>query len=90
MCIRDSRCTYEVYREYMANNYTGQPPTLKDLYQILSRIHISEGYSYARYAAHVPDCSLVQVGEVPVQCEYPVSYTHLDVYKRQAGIGVMN
>ena len=29
------RCTYEVYREYMANNYTGQPPTLKDLYQIL-------------------------------------------------------
>ena len=29
------RCTYEVYREYMANNYIGQPPTLKDLYQIL-------------------------------------------------------
>ena len=29
------RCTYEVYREYMANNYTGQPPTLKDLYRIL-------------------------------------------------------
>ena len=29
------RCTYEVYREYMARGYTGQPPTLKDLYQIL-------------------------------------------------------
>ena len=29
------RCTYEVYREYMAAGYTGQPPTLKDLYQIL-------------------------------------------------------
>ena len=29
------RCTYDVYREYMANNYIGQPPTLKDLYQIL-------------------------------------------------------
>ena len=29
------RCTYEVYREYMAGGYTGQPPTLKDLYQIL-------------------------------------------------------
>ena len=29
------RCTYEVYREYMAGGYTGQTPTLKDLYQIL-------------------------------------------------------
>ena len=29
------RCTYEVYREYMASGYTGQPPTLKDLYQTL-------------------------------------------------------
>ena len=29
------RCTYEVYREYMARDYTGQLPTLKDLYQIL-------------------------------------------------------
>ena len=32
----------------------------------------AEGYSYARYAAYVPDCSIVRVGEVPVQCEYPV------------------
>ena len=32
----------------------------------------AEGYSYARYAAHVPDCSLVRVGKVPVQFEYPV------------------
>ncbi len=29
------RCTYEVYREYLAANCTGQPPTLKDLYNIL-------------------------------------------------------
>ena len=29
------RCTYDVYREYMANNYQGEVPTLKDLYQIL-------------------------------------------------------
>ena len=29
------RCTYDVYREYVANNYEGQPPTLKDLYQSL-------------------------------------------------------
>ena len=36
----------------------------------------AEGYSYARYAAHVPDCSLVRVGEVPVQCEYPVNPPH--------------
>ena len=26
------RCTYDVYREYMANNYQGEVPTLKDLY----------------------------------------------------------
>ena len=26
------RCTYDVYREYMANNYEGAAPTLKDLY----------------------------------------------------------
>lgn len=32
----------------------------------------AEGYSYARYAAHVPDCSMVRVGVVPVQFEYPV------------------
>ena len=31
------RCTYDVYREYMANNCTGQPPTLKDLYHSLLR-----------------------------------------------------
>ncbi len=29
------RCTEEVYREYTANSYTGQPPTLKDLYHSL-------------------------------------------------------
>ena len=29
------RCTYDVYREYMANNYEGQPPTLKELYHSL-------------------------------------------------------
>lgn len=29
------RCTYDVYREYMANNYAGEPPTLKDLYHSL-------------------------------------------------------
>ena len=29
------RCAYDVYREYMANNYTGEPPTLKDLYHAL-------------------------------------------------------
>ena len=29
------RCTYDVYREYMANNYQGEVPTLKDLYQFL-------------------------------------------------------
>lgn len=29
------RCTYDVYREYMANNYEGEPPTLKDLYHSL-------------------------------------------------------
>ena len=31
---------------------------------------------YARYAAHVPDCSLVRVGAVPVQFEYPVKPPH--------------
>ena len=36
----------------------------------------AEGYSYARYAAHVPDCSLVRVGAVPVQFEYPVKPPH--------------
>ena len=29
------RCTYDVYREYMANNYEGAAPTLKDLYHSL-------------------------------------------------------
>lgn len=29
------RCTYDVYREYMANDYEGEPPTLKNLYQAL-------------------------------------------------------
>ena len=29
------RCTEEAYREYTANRYTGQPPTLKDLYHSL-------------------------------------------------------
>lgn len=29
------RCTYDVYREYMANNYEGEVPTLKDLYHSL-------------------------------------------------------
>lgn len=29
------RCAYDVYREYMANNYTGEPSTLKDLYHAL-------------------------------------------------------
>lgn len=29
------RCTYDVYREYMANNCEGQPPTLKELYHSL-------------------------------------------------------
>ena len=36
----------------------------------------AEGYSYARYAAHVPDCSLVRVGAVPVQFEYSVKPPH--------------
>ena len=36
----------------------------------------AEGYSYARYAAHVPDCSLVRIGAVPVQFEYPVKPPH--------------
>lgn len=31
------RCTYDVYREYTANNYEGQPPTLKELYHSLLR-----------------------------------------------------
>lgn len=29
------RCTYDVYREYVANNYQGEVPTLKDLYHSL-------------------------------------------------------
>ena len=29
------RCTYDVYREYVANNYEGEIPTLKDLYHSL-------------------------------------------------------
>ncbi len=29
------RCTYEVYGEYMERNYTGEAPTLKDLYNAL-------------------------------------------------------
>lgn len=29
------RCTYDVYREYMINNYQGEAPTLKDLYHTL-------------------------------------------------------
>lgn len=29
------RCTYDVYREYIANNYQGEVPTLKDLYHSL-------------------------------------------------------
>ena len=29
------RCTYDVYREYVANEYAGEPPTLKDLYKAL-------------------------------------------------------
>lgn len=29
------RCTYDVYREYVANNYEGEAPTLKDLYHSL-------------------------------------------------------
>lgn len=31
----------------------------------------SEGYSYARYAAYVPDCTKVQLKDIPVQYEYP-------------------
>lgn len=31
----------------------------------------SEGYSYARYAAYVPDCARVQLKDIPVQYEYP-------------------
>lgn len=31
------RCTYDVYQEYIANGYRGQPPTLQDLYQSLLR-----------------------------------------------------
>ena len=29
------RCTYDVYQEYSANGYQGQPPTLQDLYRSL-------------------------------------------------------
>lgn len=29
------RCTYNVYREYIRGNYTGEPPTLVDLYEEL-------------------------------------------------------
>ena len=29
------RCTYDVYREYMINNYQSEAPTLKDLYHTL-------------------------------------------------------
>ena len=29
------RCTYDIYRDYMARGYTGQPPTLLDLYHSL-------------------------------------------------------
>lgn len=29
------RCAYDIYREYMANGYKGQPPTLLDLYHSL-------------------------------------------------------
>ena len=29
------RCTYDVYQEYIANGYQGQPPTLQDLYRSL-------------------------------------------------------
>ena len=31
------RCTYEVYRDYMARNFEGEPPTLKNLYEALLR-----------------------------------------------------
>ena len=31
------RCTYEVYRDYMARNFEGEPPTLKNLYAALLR-----------------------------------------------------
>ncbi len=31
------RCTYDVYQEYIANGYQGQPPTLQDLYRSLLR-----------------------------------------------------
>ena len=31
------RCTYDVYRDYMARNFEGEPPTLKNLYEALLR-----------------------------------------------------
>ena len=41
------RCTYDVYREYMANNYQGEVPTLKDLYYTLLKQPESEARGLA-------------------------------------------
>lgn len=32
----------------------------------------AEGFSYARYAAYIPDCSALSLEEIPVQYEYPL------------------
>ena len=41
------RCTYDVYREYMANNYEGRAPTMKDLYDTLLKQPESEARGLA-------------------------------------------
>src|SRR5699024_12642975 len=44
------RCTYDVYREYMANNYQGEVPTLKDLYYTLLKQPESEARGLALFS----------------------------------------
>ena len=84
------RCTYDVYREYMANNYEGEAPTLKDLYHSLLKQPEPEARGLALSSELFITGSLntfAQHTNVDTKARIiaydTVSYTHLDVYKRQ-------
>ena len=88
MCIRDS-----YNRQYAADQHAGQHAYAKRhgqayqyAYQVLvPRLEIDDAHDAAQYHDEQPheEARTQQLGMVPQVMGKPVSYTHLDVYKRQ-------
>ncbi len=85
------RCTANVYREYVKNNFTGQPPTLKDFRQELLRQNEPEAREVALAIELYADGSLdtfARQTNVDVNSQYIV-YDIKDLGKQLRTVGML-